>query len=334
MIYVDNSLFIWYKIYSIFYFITPIIMLSISFYFMLKREEFGEYYFFGQLILTLFNIFHTLEILGFVHISVYNPIILPFAITIDALFLFLIVYKKSKQILSLQQNQKDILMEQLRYISIGQAIGGMVHQWKIPLTYIGNIVTILETTLKFNKDNLQKELEKYLPELSLNIDYMSHTSEELLGQYSSKSRVKLFYPKSTIEEYILKVLSSKITLKNAKIEYQIDENIVFNMDENIFINILIILIDNSLDIMDINKDILIKIIENKNNYIIKYNDRCGGIKEKPIYKIFDYQYSTKSDGHGIGLAILKMLITDKLHGNIYVENKNDGALFTIIVPKI
>lgn len=66
--------------------------------------------------------------------------------------------------------------------------------------------------------------------------------------------------------------------------------------------------------------------------MITYEDNCGGFMLENIDDIFDYQMSTKEDGHGIGLAILKMLITDKLKGSIKVKNITNGVQFMIKIP--
>jgi signal transduction histidine kinase len=308
-------------------------ILILAFYLVLKKEEFATYYLFGQFAIVCANIFHTREMLGILPMHSFTSVVLPLGITIDALFLLWIVFKKSKKAYIEQQNQKEFLIEQLRYVSIGQAIGGVVHQWNSPLTHIGNVVTLLETTLKFDKQNLEPQMQKYLPELVLNIDFMSKTSQEILGHYTKNLDISEFFPKDVLETKVLKILSSKLTLKTAHITYDIKDDFALKMDENIFQNIMMILIDNSLDAIDKDGKINISIKYQDENTLIKYLDNCGGIQIELIEKIFEYNFSTKNDGHGIGLAILKMLVKEKLKGDIKVENNDSGTLFTIILPR-
>ncbi len=333
MLYVDSSLFINYKYVSLLYMLNPLMMLLLALYLLFKKEEFALYYLFGQIAIIISNIYHTREILGLSPMHSYTSVILPLGITIDALFLLWIVYTRSKKAYLEQQNQKEFLLEQLRYVSIGQAIGGVVHQWNAPLTHIGNVATLLETTLRFDTKNLETQMQKYLPELVFNIDFMSKTSQEILGQYANKVEISEFSPKEVLKSKVLKILSSKLTLKTAHITYDIRDDLVLKMDENIFQNIMMILIDNSLDAIEKDGKINISITHQDKNIFIKYLDNCGGIQVEPIEKIFDYNFSTKNDGHGIGLAILKMLVKEKLKGDIKVENYEFGTLFTIILPR-
>lgn len=333
MIYFAPALFKYYNFITIVYFLTPMIILGIAIFLVIKKENSSFYYLLGQLAIVSTNILHTFKVLGFSPIDFYTPLILPTGLVIEMLVLSLLVYQKSKSYILLQQKEKEILMEQLRFISIGQAVGGIVHQWKVPITYLGNIVTALETSLHFDKQNTLQELEKYLPELANNIQYMSEVSEELLNQYKTHSRVKSFNPKTVIENNILKVLSSKVTLKNLHIQYHFEKDLILRMDENVFVNIVMILIDNSLDASINNVEIVIEIKEIDFSYLIVVSDNCGGIDTVPIEKIFDYQFSTKNEGHGIGMAILKMLIIDKLKGEIQVINIEKGSQFRISFPK-
>ena len=55
----------------------------------------------------------------------------------------------------------------------------------------------------------------------------------------------------------------------------------------------------------------------------------------PIENVFEYHVSTKEDKntHGRGLAMVKMLVEDRLNGNISVKNTHDGVEFLITLNK-
>ena len=128
-------------------------------------------------------------------------------------------------------------------------------------------------------------------------------------------------------------MSAKIILKNANITLDIAEDLEIINYEHIFSNIILVLIDNSLDeFYDKNDNqIIISIITNKDKNILTYRDNAGGIKIKPIEKVFEYFVSSKGDsqGHGIGLSMVKMLIEERLDGTISVQNSEDGVEFEI-----
>ena len=68
--------------------------------------------------------------------------------------------------------------------------------------------------------------------------------------------------------------------------------------------------------------------------IIEICDNAGGIKEEELPHVFDAYFTTKAQGHGIGLYMSKLIIEDKMGGKIRAKHhKNGGALMLISVPK-
>ena len=66
-------------------------------------------------------------------------------------------------------------------------------------------------------------------------------------------------------------------------------------------------------------------------YIITYEDNAGGIKIKPIELVFNYFVTSKNNNKssGIGLAVAKLLIEERLKGKISIKNSDVGAVFTM-----
>ena len=61
----------------------------------------------------------------------------------------------------------------------------------------------------------------------------------------------------------------------------------------------------------------------------RVEDNGGGISLTHIDKVFEPYYTTKKEGHGIGLYMAKLIIEDKIGGVIGVKNTLTGAKFTI-----
>jgi len=71
-------------------------------------------------------------------------------------------------------------------------------------------------------------------------------------------------------------------------------------------------------------------IKNINDKVqIDISDNGGGIPPQYIKQIFEPYFTTKKDGHGIGLYMARLIIEDKIGGTINVSNTNFGAKFTI-----
>ena len=260
------------------------------------------------------------------------------------LFLFLMVvfwnYRLKKQVdKQLQDLRKkdNLIMEQARFYSIGQTVGNIAHQWKIPLTHIGTVNTTMEVMLKHgSQEKFLENATKNIENIKNSVQLMKSTLDDFLNYYTTTPVKKEFKPYNTLQDNILQLLYNKILLKNVDVKLDFDKELVINNYEYVFANIFMILFDNSLDAFEkesTNNKINIEITKDNKNILVRFLDNAGGIKIQPVEKVFDYFVTTKDkEGHGLGLTTVKMLVEERLEGNISVENLADGACFTIKLP--
>ena len=71
-----------------------------------------------------------------------------------------------------------------------------------------------------------------------------------------------------------------------------------------------------------------------NCIVIEIEDNAGGIPEDKLPYIFDAYFTTKENGHGIGLYMSKVIIENKMNGSIKVQNTPIGARFTITLGAV
>jgi signal transduction histidine kinase len=70
----------------------------------------------------------------------------------------------------------------------------------------------------------------------------------------------------------------------------------------------------------------------KKNVFVILEDSGVGISKEHLPKIFDFMFSTKPMGSGLGLSIAKKIISDH-HGEISVKSEvNKGSIFRIRIP--
>ncbi|SFV71116.1 Signal Transduction Histidine Kinase (STHK) with CheB and CheR activity [hydrothermal vent metagenome] len=320
-------------LYNLFYMLSIIFTIVLGFYIKVIGHR---YYLLGQSFMFFALIIHSLALLGIIEFYVVYRYLITLSVFVDIILLFIAQSLKTQEHLKALSTAKVMLIEQSRFASMGQAIGHISHQWKHPLTLIGTSVSLLETILRHDKKNTLMHLENELPSMTHSIKHMKKTMMEFSNYYSANLKKVAFSPRETLDNSIA-LLSAKSTLKNAQITLDIDEDFKIINYEHICSNIMIILIDNSLDEFEYQNDnqILISMKLYKKQYIIRYKDNAGGIKIKPIEKVFEYFVSSKGEttGHGIGLAMVKMLVEDRLNGSISVKNREGGVVFEICFEK-
>ena len=95
------------------------------------------------------------------------------------------------------------------------------------------------------------------------------------------------------------------------------------------------LIKNSVDAIKGSGDVVISLLDKKNNIEIKIQDNGLGIDKSIIKNIFKPGVTSKKRGWGLGLSLSKRIVEQFHKGKIFVvsSEKGKGAIFCIILPK-
>jgi C4-dicarboxylate-specific signal transduction histidine kinase len=255
---------------------------------------------------------------------------------IDSILLLGVQYYRSKEEHKKEMEQKQFLLEQSRFFSIGQTIGNITHQWNAPLTQLGTSLTMIEVFVKKDSPNLKESVENSLPKMQNMVKLMRATLQEFSQFYQTNMVKENYSPLELIKNQVFVLVESKRVLKNATIKLDIPDNLEIYGYGYQLSNILLVLLNNSLDAFSALSDentIVVKIEKISDEVHIWVSDNAGGITVKPIERVFEYFVSSKTDdkkGHGIGLAMVKMLVQEQLNGTITAKNKDGGAEFIII----
>ena len=121
-------------------------------------------------------------------------------------------------------------------------------------------------------------------------------------------------------------LYSKFTaasIHSINIEYEIQDISIEKISINDLIEIIGILFDNAVEALENldDKQIEVKLMQIDNRFLVSVANRSDRKTNSEIEKFFEYGYSTKGDGHGVGLHRANSLLK-KYKAYIQVENIN------------
>ncbi|MGB5867408.1 MAG: cache domain-containing protein [Arcobacteraceae bacterium] len=227
--------------------------------------------------------------------------------------------------------QENILIQKSKMAAMGEMIGNIAHQWRQPLSQVSGLFFDIESAYEFNELD-KKYLEKRVKEANELLTYMSGTIDDFRNFFSPNSKKEDFVVLDAVNSAI-NIVKPTLTFHQIEIENYIDIDYKINGFKNEYAQAIVNIISNA-------KDILIdrKIQNPKIKIYLEYNqksllcieDNAGGIDKKIIDKIFDPYFTTKYDyGTGIGLYMTKLIIEDKMGGEIKVKNSESGAIFSI-----
>lgn len=242
---------------------------------------------------------------------------------------------KEKEFELEREKNQEFVIQQSKLAEIGEIFSSIAHQWKSPLV---EITTIAQESFYSSNSNTSED-ESYVKDIMTQVDYMNNTINDFQNFIVPSNEKKVFDAKESIES-ILDIVSHNIKYNYISVNIKILKNTNTNIYgyRNEFMQSTLNIINNAKDELlknDLkNRKIDISFYNKKDKLYITIEDNAGGIELNKLKKIFKPYYSTKKDGHGIGLYMAKMIIEDKMNGKLEVENIKDGACFKMILGNI
>ncbi len=124
---------------------------------------------------------------------------------------------------------------------------------------------------------------------------------------------------------IVRLLGTEAQMKNARIETHFQKKLpLLKIDVSQFSLALSNLLINSIQAVSDQGEIHLFTRASKKNVFLLIQDNGMGISEEHLPKIFDFMFSTKPTGSGLGLSIAKKIISDH-HGEISVKSEPTRA---------
>lgn len=248
---------------------------------------------------------------------------------------------------------KNDLIAAEKMATLGELVSSITHEINSPLgvsiisaSHINELIKEIFHSYKEGnmseeefKDFL-KDLDEISKALILNLDNTKNLVNSFkniaVDQVTEDKRE--FYVKEYIDEILLS-LKSKIKKTKITVNVESDPHTTLRSYPGFLSQIITNLINNSiLHAFEENEQGEINMIVNDlgNNIEFIYEDNGKGISKEIIEKVFSQYFTTKKGqgGTGLGLYIVKNIITDKLYGHINIDrSQKRGVRIVINIPK-
>ncbi len=183
----------------------------------------------------------------------------------------------------------------------------------------------------------REKVNKLLMELREQIDTILGFFDVLIKYAESNLRLNAHRHnfRQEIIEKLRKIFSAK--LRSFKIDLEVRLNPpepVFVFDKYLLMRVFINLMNNAIEAIGTRGKITIEGELKEGWFIIKFSDTGPGIPSDRIGKIFEEGFTTKAQGSGFGLSIVKAIIEDLHKGRINVDSRlGQGTTFIIYLPE-
>lgn len=218
----------------------------------------------------------------------------------------------------------------------GDFISNVSHEFKTPLASIQSFAKLLQDDSLSDSDRCEYtqiiiDETTRLSKLASNILNLSKLENQTT--IANKTRFSL---DEQIRKIIL-MLEPEWSKKNINLDIALDDIYYFGNEElmgQIWQNI----INNAIKFTPDNGVIKVQLYRTESNITVRISDNGIGIsheaKEKIFEKFYQGDHSRKTEGNGLGLALVKRII-DLCGGRIYVENLYEGGVcFVVELPFI
>ena len=205
----------------------------------------------------------------------------------------------------------------------------VAHEIKNPLTPMRLSVQSFQQRLDPNAPNLQTKINEFSSMLIAQIDTMSQVANAF-SDYAT-------LPKAQLKEEDIVELTKRATevfeQENVKFKSDVTQQIV-QLDRTQWIRVMTNLIQNGIQSVPAEKPTQIKVqIKVDGKWVeVHVKDNGQGILSQNKDKIFEPKFTTKTKGMGLGLGIVKNIITSHNGSITFQSKKGSGSTFVVKIP--
>ena len=241
--------------------------------------------------------------------------------------MFTLVSSYNNMVDQIDDNVKQISKSQ-RELAWREMAKQVAHEIKNPLTPMKLSVQSFKQRFNSKDPKIEEKIQDFSDTLVQQIDVLSSISTAF-SHFAELPAQK--------NENIDIISTTKLALeifneKNISFESKID-SLKVKIDRTTLIRIITNLVKNSIQATDnvSQAKIIIRIKKVRDKAIIEIEDNGIGISRKNRDKIFEPKFTTKSKGMGLGLSIIKNLVTN-YNGEIDFKSTKGKTIFKIELP--
>ncbi len=326
-------------------FVTPIyIQISFSTYLMIfcialwgvyKKIDGAIYFLVGESIYVMSMAYMLFIFAGGMNIAYYTYFAIPTAVVLEMIFFALAIGEKIKRIKNELEEQKILSLQESYFEKYSGIVSNIAHQWKQPLSSLSARAMFLQTLAGMNRnDVIKRELLDTVPKINDTLQTMSNTIDFYHNFYQNSSKKVLVALKKEIETMV-QIYEYRLISNHIDVKIDIPKELEVMVVRSALVQIFIILFDNSIEQFEQknSKENTISIsVSNENEELnILYEDNAGGF-DIDAQKVFEAKVTTKQKDGGMGLFLLKTIVTTTLSGSVKAKSSDNKAIFTIKFP--
>jgi signal transduction histidine kinase len=243
----------------------------------------------------------------------------------------LLEIKVEKRAQQLEAAQLDKMQELYRFAELGRLSTALFHD-------LANHISTVSLDIEGLSGRDQSDIMR---RISQNVGHIDAIVRQVRKQIRGKSTVEVFSVTDQIDE-VMKILAP--TARQARVELKLERGnsvrpgLSCKGDVIRFRQIILNLLCNGIEAYPPNgkgpRLVTLRLERENTTLLIEVTDKGAGIAKEDQPNIFRPFYTTKSQGAGIGLFIVKQVVEQDFNGVITLSgNKREGTTVSVSLPK-
>ncbi len=221
--------------------------------------------------------------------------------------------------------------------SIGRLSAGIVHEINNPLNYVKSAIYLLKKKGKVLPPEIAETFTSIAEDIGEGIDRVAAIVSDLRTFAHPENRgARPIHLQETARK-ALRLLAKEVGDRGVLLVDEIPASVIAQGDENYLIQILLNLVQNSLDALAgrPTPTIWLKACETENGVDLIVRDNGMGIPKENLSKIFDPFFTTKQVGQGMGLGLsICFRMIQQMGGEVKIDTAPDShTQFTLSLKK-
>ena len=221
--------------------------------------------------------------------------------------------------------------------SIGRLSAGIVHEINNPLNYVKSAIYLLKKKGKVLPPEIAETFTSIAEDIGDGIDRVAAIVSDLRTFAHPENRGARPIDLQETSRKALRLLAKEIGDRDVTLLDEIPAGIIAQGDENYLIQILLNLVQNSLDALAGRPapTIWLKAQATANSIDLIVRDNGMGIPKENLSKIFDPFFTTKQVGQGMGLGLsICFRMIQQMGGEVKIDTATDShTQFTLSLKK-
>ena len=221
-------------------------------------------------------------------------------------------------------------IESERFSALTMLAAGVAHEIGNPLNSLDIHLQLMQRNLRKLADKSRTDLEKSVAIARGEVVRLDHIITQFLRAIRPQPLALRPAGLNTIVEEALDFLSAEIQDRDVLVETELENNLpLLEIDRDQIKQVFYNVSRNAFQAMKSGGILRIRTYSDESHVNISFADTGGGISPENISRIFEPYFTTKQDGNGLGLLIVRRIV--RAHGGEVVIESAPGRGLTLTI---